>query len=72
MFLLPTGMGFDCPTPDEQQTMIAALKRGDLAMQAFPHNSETSTFSPDLFRQAIQVSHDKVILNCLDLCPHVS
>lgn len=52
----PPGMGFTCPTAAEQAVIRAALTRGDIVMQAFPHNSETATFSPSLFDAALQVS----------------
>lgn len=53
--LLSTGMGFQCPTPDEQTIIRNALKRGDIVLQAFPHNAETATMTPDLLLQALQV-----------------
>lgn len=49
-------MGFACPSPQEQQTIKQALINGDIVMQAFPHNSETSMLTPKLFEFGLQVS----------------
>ena len=57
----PPGFGFSCPTAAEQATMRAALQRGDIVMQAFPHNAETATFTPDFFKQALQVRKAPVL-----------
>ncbi|EDQ89119.1 uncharacterized protein MONBRDRAFT_25732 [Monosiga brevicollis MX1] len=51
----PPGMGFTCPTPTEQDQIRAALRNGDVVMQAFPHNSETATFSSAFFEEALQL-----------------
>mmetsp|Transcript_22686 Transcript_22686/g.44914 ORF Transcript_22686/g.44914 Transcript_22686/m.44914 type:complete len:749 (-) Transcript_22686:322-2568(-) len=50
------GMGFSCPTSDEQATIRAAIKGGDIVMQAFPFNAETATYFPDSFKAAFNLT----------------
>ena len=52
----PPGMGFTCPTSDEHDIIRKAIQNGDIALQAFPHNSETATFNPELFDAALNLT----------------
>eukprot|EP00055_Hartaetosiga_balthica_P011906 m.55775 g.55775 ORF g.55775 m.55775 type:complete len:723 (+) comp7771_c0_seq1:40-2208(+) len=54
----PPGMGFACPNDTERDIIVTGLKKGNIVMQAFPHNAETATLTPSFFMDALQLGKD--------------
>jgi hypothetical protein len=57
-FDCPAGLGLRCPDAEAQSFVKQALVDGDLVMNAFPHNSQPETMTPELFVAAVQMSRD--------------
>ena len=55
-FDCPDGFGLHCPNASAQSMVKQALADGDLIMNAFPHNAEPETMTPELFVAAVNMS----------------
>eukprot|EP00299_Pterocystis_sp_00344_P018300 c9142_g1_i1.p1 GENE.c9142_g1_i1~~c9142_g1_i1.p1 ORF type:complete len:752 (-),score=203.29 c9142_g1_i1:11-2236(-) len=52
----PPNMGYYCPPESDKKIIREAIKRGDIALQAFPFNAETETFDRNLFEGALNLT----------------
>ena len=52
----PPGMGFACPTAEQQDALREAIRLGDITWHAFPHNAELDNASPVMLDEGLRAT----------------
>ncbi|CAE7237749.1 unnamed protein product [Symbiodinium sp. CCMP2592] len=53
----PSGMGLKCPSQEERQRFVEAVRAGHIVWHAFPHNAQPEFMDPKTFAAGLQLTH---------------